>query len=161
MHSWSGEVKDDMVFSSDLLDALTQDFFARKGNSVDNEPLYVEDIKVGQTHILCSIPFTDKYSIWYSQVQSFSDRPGYERTSSSLWKQREEHCAKIIQTAWRDHYNKVIWSSVYHIIHMLSLKVVSKRKSKQVISNGKPANPRTEQNGKKLIEVQPSPSPEN
>ncbi len=41
----SGEVKDDMVFSSDLLDALTQDFFARKGNSIE-EPLHVEDIKV-------------------------------------------------------------------------------------------------------------------
>ena len=40
-----GEVKDDMVFSSDLLDALTQDFFARKGNSIE-EPLHVEDIKV-------------------------------------------------------------------------------------------------------------------
>ena len=34
-----------MVFSSDLLDALTQDFFARKGNSIE-EPLHVEDIKV-------------------------------------------------------------------------------------------------------------------
>ena len=41
----SGEVKDDMVFSSDLLDALTSDFFARKGNSME-EPLHVEDIKV-------------------------------------------------------------------------------------------------------------------
>ena len=43
--NFSGEVKDDMVFSSDLLDALTQDFFARKGNSIE-EPLHVEDIKV-------------------------------------------------------------------------------------------------------------------
>lgn len=57
-----------MVFSSDLLDALTQDFFARKGNSVDNEPLYVEDIKVGQTHILCIIPFTDKYLVFSGSV---------------------------------------------------------------------------------------------
>ena len=44
-NSMSGEVKDDMVFSSDLLDALTSDFFARKGNSME-EPLHVEDIKV-------------------------------------------------------------------------------------------------------------------
>ena len=36
-----------MVFSSDLLDALTQDFFARKGNSIE-EPLHVEEIKVRQ-----------------------------------------------------------------------------------------------------------------
>ena len=28
-------------------------------------------------------------------------------------------------------------------------------------NNAKPQNPRTEMNGKKLIEVQPSPSPEN
>ena len=40
-----GEVKDDMVFCSDLLDALTQEFFSREGNSIE-EPLHVEDIKV-------------------------------------------------------------------------------------------------------------------
>ena len=34
-----------MVFCSDILDALTQDFFARKGNTIE-ETLYVEDIKV-------------------------------------------------------------------------------------------------------------------
>ena len=77
------------------------------------------------------------------QVQTFSDRPGYERTSSSLWKQREEHCAKIIQTAWRDHYQKT----------------KSKRKGRQQVPNGKQVNARND--GKKLIEVQPSPSPEN
>ena len=42
------------------------------------------------------------------QVQAFSDRPGYERTSSSLWKQREEYCASLIQQAWRDYYKSVI-----------------------------------------------------
>ena len=40
-----GEVKDDMVFCSDLLDALTQEFFSREGNAIE-EPLHVEDIKV-------------------------------------------------------------------------------------------------------------------
>ena len=40
-----GEVKDDMVFCSDLLDALTQEFFSRDGNAIE-EPLHVEDIKV-------------------------------------------------------------------------------------------------------------------
>ena len=79
-----GEVKDDMVFCSDLLDALTQEFFSRDGNAIE-EPLHVEDIK----------------------VQAFSDRPGYERTSSSLWKQREDYCATLIQQAWRDHYKSV------------------------------------------------------
>jgi voltage-gated sodium channel type II alpha len=37
------------------------------------------------------------------QVATFADRPGYERTSSSLWKQREEYCAALIQKAWKDH----------------------------------------------------------
>ena len=43
-----------MVFSSDLLDALTQDFFARKGNSIE-EPLHVEDIKVSKKGTLVLI----------------------------------------------------------------------------------------------------------
>ena len=50
-----GEVKDDMVFCSDLLDALTQDFFSRKGNSIE-EPLQVEDIKVSQCSYILNLP---------------------------------------------------------------------------------------------------------
>ena len=51
------------------------------------------------------------------QVQAFSDRPGYERTSSSLWKQREDYCATLIQQAWRDHYKSVIyWGGVLGLI---------------------------------------------
>ena len=41
----SGEVMDNMVFCTDILDALTQDFFARKGNPIE-EPPHVEEIKV-------------------------------------------------------------------------------------------------------------------
>lgn len=41
----SGEVKDNAVFCTDILDALTQDFFARKGNPVE-EPPHVDEIKV-------------------------------------------------------------------------------------------------------------------
>ena len=37
------------------------------------------------------------------QITTFSDRPGYLRTSSSLWKQREEYCASLIQKAWKFH----------------------------------------------------------
>ena len=36
-------------------------------------------------------------------MTTFADRPGYERTSSSLWKQREEYCASLIQKAWKVH----------------------------------------------------------
>ena len=34
-----------MVFCTDILDALTQDFFARKGNPIE-EPSHVEEVKV-------------------------------------------------------------------------------------------------------------------
>ena len=85
---------EDKVFCSDILDALTQDFFARKGNPIE-EPAHVEEIKVNnrmKTIVLISL---------CRQVTTFADRPGYERTSSSLWKQREECCASLIQKAWK------------------------------------------------------------
>ena len=49
----------------------------------------------------------------FTQVTTFADRPGYERTSSSLWKQREEYCASLIQKAWKVKPNIVlfIWLS--------------------------------------------------
>lgn len=81
----NGEIHEDKVFCSDILDALTQDFFARKGNPIE-EPPNVEEIK----------------------VTTFADRPGYERTSSSLWKQREEYCASLIQKAWKVHKNRYV-----------------------------------------------------
>jgi hypothetical protein len=40
-----GEVKDNMVFCTDILDALTQDFFARKGNPIDDPP-HCDEMKV-------------------------------------------------------------------------------------------------------------------
>ena len=40
------ETSDNMVFCADILDALTQDFFARKGNPIE-EPPHVDEIKVG------------------------------------------------------------------------------------------------------------------
>ncbi len=40
-----GEVKDNCVFCADILDALTQDFFARKGNPIE-EPPHVDEVKV-------------------------------------------------------------------------------------------------------------------
>ena len=30
--------------------------------------------------------------------------PGYEPISSTLWRQREEYCARMIQTAWRRQF---------------------------------------------------------
>ena len=30
-----------------------------------------------------------------------ADRPGYDPISSTLWRQREEYCARMIQSVWR------------------------------------------------------------
>ncbi|KAK3879504.1 hypothetical protein Pcinc_015916, partial [Petrolisthes cinctipes] len=70
--------KGDLVFCVDVLDALTKDFFARKGNPVEDSA----DI---------------------GEVGPATDRPGYEQVSSTLWRQREEYCARLIQQAWRRH----------------------------------------------------------
>ncbi|XP_050349813.1 sodium channel protein para isoform X4 [Nymphalis io] len=64
----------DMMFCVDILDALTKDFFARKGNPIE------EPVDVGRP-----------------------DEVGYEPVSSTLWRQREEYCARLIQHAWRRH----------------------------------------------------------
>ncbi|XP_042204466.1 sodium channel protein para-like isoform X2 [Homarus americanus] len=70
--------KGDLVYCVDVLDALTKDFFARKGNPVE------ESADIGE-------------------VAPAPDRPGYEPVSSTLWRQREEYCARLIQQAWRKH----------------------------------------------------------
>ncbi|XP_026672983.1 sodium channel protein para-like [Ceratina calcarata] len=69
--------KGDMMFCVDILDALTKDFFARKGNPIEE----TGDI----------------------EVQTRPDEVGYEPVSSTLWRQREEYCARLIQNAWRKH----------------------------------------------------------
>ncbi|GBP07743.1 Sodium channel protein para [Eumeta japonica] len=66
----------DMMFCVDILDALTKDFFARKGNPIEE----TGDLEVGRP-----------------------DEAGYEPVSSTLWRQREEYCARLIQHAWRRH----------------------------------------------------------
>ena len=73
--------KDDLVYCVDVLDALTKDFFARKGNQLDD---------AGDM----------------GDIGPQIDRPGYEPISSTLWRQREEHCARLIQGAWRKHNSK-------------------------------------------------------
>ncbi|XP_050314710.1 sodium channel protein para isoform X6 [Anthonomus grandis grandis] len=70
--------KGDLMFCVDILDALTKDFFARKGNAIDE-------------------------TAELSEVQPKAQEPGYEPVSSTLWRQREEYCARLIQNAWRKH----------------------------------------------------------
>merc|ERR1712223_573054 len=72
--------KGDLCFCVDVLGALTKDFFARKGNPVE------ETAELGE-------------------VTAHSDRPGYEPISSTLWRQREDYCARLIQGAWRRRGN--------------------------------------------------------
>ncbi|KAG1669527.1 Sodium channel protein para [Nymphon striatum] len=68
--------KNDMMYCVDILDALTRDFFARKGNQVED----TNDM---------------------GGVAPRCDVEGYEPISSTLWREREEHCTKIIQHFWR------------------------------------------------------------
>ena len=68
--------KGDLCYCVDVLDALTKDFFARKGNPVE------ETAELGE-------------------VTAHADRPDYEPISSTLWRQREDYCARLIQSAWR------------------------------------------------------------
>nr|AMD09816.1 sodium channel alpha subunit [Acartia hudsonica] len=69
----------DFCFCVDVLDALTKDFFARKGNPVE------ETAELGE-------------------VTAQADRPGYSPISSTLWRQREEYCARMIQSVWRKQF---------------------------------------------------------
>ena len=69
----------DFCYCVDVLDALTKDFFARKGNPVE------ETAELGE-------------------VTAQADRPGYDPISSTLWRQREEYCARMIQTVWRRNF---------------------------------------------------------
>jgi len=65
------------MYCTDILKALTKDFFSRKGNKVE------EPLEMDPTATL--------------------DRPGYSVVSSTLWRQREDYCARLIQLAWRKH----------------------------------------------------------
>lgn len=71
----------DLMYCVDILDALTRDFFARKGNPIE-EPVEIDEAAVA------------------------IERPGYDPVSSTLWRQREEYCARLIQMAWRRHRGK-------------------------------------------------------
>lgn len=80
MNISTGDTEENCVFCGDILDILTQDFFSRKEKSIKTPP--VEDVKVAL----------------------FFDRSGYERASSSTWKQRECYCATLIQRAFYHHH---------------------------------------------------------
>lgn len=66
--------KDDMCYCVEILDALTKDFFARKGAAIE------------ETQELAEIaPLKGQF----------------EHISSTMWRQREEYAARVIQSSWR------------------------------------------------------------
>ncbi|XP_054160598.1 sodium channel protein para-like isoform X3 [Oppia nitens] len=67
----------DMCYCVDILDALTKDFFARKGHVIEEtaELAEVAPVKLGE----------------------------FEHISSTLWRQREGYCSTVIQQCWRDY----------------------------------------------------------
>lgn len=69
--------KGDLIYCVDILDALTKDFFARKGN-----PIIETVAEIGE-------------------IQTRPEEAGYEPISSTLWRMREVFCAIIIQNTWR------------------------------------------------------------
>jgi len=69
--------KGDMMYCVDnILGRPNKDFFARKGIPIQEE---------------------------FHDVTVAVDRPGYEPVSSTLWRQREDYCAKLIQNIGRKH----------------------------------------------------------
>ena len=94
--------KGDLCFCVDVLDALTKDFFARKGNPVE------ETAELGEQIILKKSQYRSKEVDWEvfqtcvpkGEVTAQADRPGYDPISSTLWRQREEYCARMIQVSF-------------------------------------------------------------
>ncbi|KAG8191415.1 hypothetical protein JTE90_010589 [Oedothorax gibbosus] len=73
----------DLIFCVDILDALTKDFFARKGHVIDE-----------------SVEITD--------VVPNKDRGGLEAISRTICRQREEYCARVIQQAWHRYKGSLL-----------------------------------------------------
>ena len=68
--------------------------------------------KVDGLHELLTFPFANflyfiskgnpvEETAELGEVTAHADRPGYEPISSTLWRQREDYCARLIQGAWR------------------------------------------------------------
>lgn len=71
--------KDDMVYCVNILDALTKNFFASKGATIEETQDLAEIAPVKQE---------------------------FDHISTTLWRQRENVAAAIIQSAWRRHQQK-------------------------------------------------------
>ncbi|KAJ4441068.1 hypothetical protein ANN_10918 [Periplaneta americana] len=67
--------KDDHIFYKDVLEALVKDVFSRRGSPVEAGDVQVPNV----------------------------DEAEYKPVSSTLQRQREEYCVRLIQNAWRKH----------------------------------------------------------
>lgn len=77
--------KGDIVHRQDILDEITRDYYFERGFP-------------GATRIQRTEEITE---------QLRAERPGWDPVSSTLWRQRENVSAKIIQQAWRRHKNGI------------------------------------------------------
>ncbi|XP_035233615.1 sodium channel protein para-like [Stegodyphus dumicola] len=78
----------DLVFYADVMDALTRDFMSHKAHLLE---------------VADSIP-------------GLLDNKGktLKKIGSSLWRQRQNHCAFVIQKAWRQYTGKLVQSPVFY-----------------------------------------------
>ncbi|GFU00006.1 sodium channel protein PaFPC1 [Nephila pilipes] len=78
----------DLVFYADVMDALTRDFMGHKAHLVE-------------------IP---------DSIPGLLDNKGktLKKIGSTLWRQRQNHCAYVIQRAWRRYTGKLVRSPVFY-----------------------------------------------
>ncbi|GIY59199.1 sodium channel protein para [Caerostris darwini] len=78
----------DLVFYADIMDALTRDFMGHKAHLVE-------------------IP---------DSIPGLLDNKGktLKKIGSTLWRQRQNHCAYVIQRAWRRYTGKLVRSPVFY-----------------------------------------------
>ncbi|GFW04359.1 sodium channel protein para [Trichonephila clavipes] len=78
----------DLVFYADVMDALTRDFMSHKAHLVE-------------------IP---------DSIPGLLDTKGktLKKIGSTLWRQRQNHCAYVIQRAWRRYTGKLVRSPVFY-----------------------------------------------
>jgi hypothetical protein len=86
----NGEVKENCVFCADILDVLTQNFFAQKGKHVEEKP-HVEDVKVSGAILRRFVAAWDRC---YDFVNIFAEKLGEK--IGFLFKTKLNYVCKIL-----------------------------------------------------------------
>ncbi|XP_022248143.1 sodium channel protein para-like isoform X2 [Limulus polyphemus] len=105
----------DTIYCVDILDALTKNFFASKGRVIEETAELAEAVPA-------------------------KEQREFEAISSTLWRQREEYCARVIQQAWQQ------------------CKVAFQNKSSQKTTTAIVSNGQITKNGHKVMIRSRSPS---